>query len=79
MKKIISLSILALVLTGCTSIQVNNTSGFNPSSIREVCIIHNPKVIIKDFDGVIERSFSRHTLRLKPIRKVRILAHVRQC
>jgi len=65
MKKIISLSILALVLTGCTSIQVNNTSGFNPSSIREVCIIHNPKVIIKDFDGVIERSFSRHNIKAK--------------
>lgn len=65
MKKLLSISILALASVGCTSIQVNNTTGFNPNSIRQVCVVHNPKVIIKDFDGIIERSFARHGIKAK--------------
>lgn len=66
MKKIIaSAAIASLFLGGCTSIQVNNASGFNPDSIKQVCIIHNPKVIIKDFDGSVERSFARYNIDAK--------------
>jgi len=54
-----------LALTGCTSIQVNNTTGFNPESIRQVCVINNPKVIIKDFNQIVERSFARYNIQAK--------------
>lgn len=62
MKKIlmgISLGCFAFV-SGCTSIQVNNAKSFNAKSLKYICIAHNPKVIIKDFDGIVERSFARH-------------------
>ncbi len=45
-KKILIAGILGFGLAGCTAIQVNNTTGFSPDSIKQVCIIHNPKVII---------------------------------
>lgn len=61
MKKIILIGIL-LVLTGCTSIQVNNINGFNPSMIRQVCVINNPKVTIKGFDEIIVRSLARYNV-----------------
>lgn len=49
-------------LVGCAAIQVNNTTGFNPDSIKQLCIIHNPKVIIKDFDKLVENSFARYNI-----------------
>ncbi|MFW1942916.1 Sbal_3080 family lipoprotein [Acinetobacter guillouiae] len=59
------LIVASSVFAGCTSIQVNNATGFNPDSIRQVCIIDNPKVIIKDFNQIVERSFARYDIQAK--------------
>lgn len=50
------------LMGGCTSIQVNNSASFNANEIQAICIAHNPKVIIKDFDNTIERSFARYNI-----------------
>lgn len=60
MKKLLALGAITIALTGCTSIQVNNATGFNAKSIKQVCVVDNPKVIIRDFNQIIERSFARH-------------------
>lgn len=65
MKKIIFGLIVGLSFVGCTSIQVNNASGFNPDSVKQVCIVNNPKVIIKDFNNIVERSFARYDIKSK--------------
>ena len=61
-KKILIAGMVGFGLAGCTAIQVNNTTGFKPDSIKQVCIIHNPKVIIKDFDKLVEKSFARYNI-----------------
>ena len=65
MKNIVLQGFAIIAITGCTSIQINNTSEFHPESIRQVCIVNNPKVIIKDFNGIVERSFSRYGIEAK--------------
>lgn len=65
MKNILAACFLSLGLVGCTSIQVNNATGFNPESIRQVCIVDNPKVIIKDFNQIVEHSFARYNIDAK--------------
>ncbi|MEJ2898413.1 Sbal_3080 family lipoprotein [Acinetobacter sp. NS-4] len=60
MKKLLMVGIVAIGLTGCTAIQVNNSIGFHPESIKQVCIVHNPKVIIQDFDQLVAKSFARY-------------------
>ena len=65
MKNLFIAGILGLGMVGCTSIQINNSTGFNPTSIKQVCVIHNPKVIIKDFDKLIEKSFLRYEIQAK--------------
>lgn len=59
------LIVASSVFAGCTLIQVNNATGFNPDSISQVCIIDNPKVIIKDFNQIVERSFARYDIQAK--------------
>ncbi|MBJ9739717.1 hypothetical protein I5523_08695 [Acinetobacter oleivorans] len=65
MKKILVVILIGFGLVGCTSIQVNNATDFNPESIRQVCIVDNPKVIIKDFNQIVERSFKRYNIDAK--------------
>lgn len=65
MKKLLAACSVGMTLVGCTSIQVNNATGFNPESIRQVCIVDNPKVIIKDFNQIVERSFERYKIDAK--------------
>lgn len=65
MKKIVLSIALIATVSGCTSIQVNNATDFNANNIRQVCIIHNPKVAIKDFDGIVARSFARYDIQSK--------------
>lgn len=62
MKKLLIAGMVTFGLAGCTSIQINNATGFNPNSIKQVCVIHNPKVVIKDFDKLIEKSFARYDI-----------------
>lgn len=68
MKKILVAGVLGFGLVGCTSIQINNTTGFNPDSIKQVCIVHNPKVIIRDFDKLVEKSFARYNIDSKTVK-----------
>lgn len=68
MKKILVAGLVGFGLVGCTSIQINNTTGFNPDSIRQVCVIHNPKVTIKDFDKLVEKSFARYNIEAKTLK-----------
>ncbi|MDY0191839.1 MAG: Sbal_3080 family lipoprotein [Desulfuromonas sp.] len=58
MKKV--LLILALTsISACTSIKVNK---LNPSEhkVHHICIENNPKVIVGEFPGVIEKGLQRH-------------------
>ena len=68
MKKLLIAGVLGFGLVGCTSIQINNTTGFNPDSIKQVCIVHNPKVIIRDFDRLVEKSFARYSIDSKTVK-----------
>lgn len=68
MKKLLIAGVLGFGLVGCTSIQINNTTGFNPDSIKQVCIVHNPKVIIRDFDKLVEKSFARYSIDSKTVK-----------
>ena len=68
MKKLLIAVVLGFGLVGCTSIQINNTTGFNPDSIKQVCIVHNPKVIIRDFDKLVEKSFARYNIDSKTVK-----------
>ena len=68
MKKLLIAGVLGFGLVGCTSIQINNTTGFNPDSIKQVCIVHNPKVIIRDFDKLVEKSFTRYNIDSKTVK-----------
>ncbi len=69
MKNLLLLGVLGFSLVGCTSIQVNNVTGFNPDSIRQVCIIHNAKVTIKDFDALVEKSFKRYNIEASTLKE----------
>ncbi len=68
MKKLLIAGVLGFGLAGCTSIQINNTTGFNPDSIKQVCIVHNPKVLIRDFDRLVEKSFARYNIDSKTVK-----------
>ncbi len=68
MKKLLIAGVLGFGLVGCTSIQINNITGFNPDSIKQVCIVHNPKVIIRDFDKLVEKSFARYNIDSKTVK-----------
>lgn len=62
MKKIIGLFVIVLTVTGCTSIQINNNDGFKPQSVKQICVISNPKVTIDGFDQSVVRSFARYNI-----------------
>lgn len=62
MKKLLIAGVLGFSVTGCTSIQVNNNDGFQPQSVKQICIINNPKVTINGFNQSIVRSFARYNI-----------------
>ncbi|MGB9192059.1 MULTISPECIES: Sbal_3080 family lipoprotein [unclassified Acinetobacter] len=62
MKKLLALSALGLAVSGCTSIQVKNNEGFQPKTVKQICVINNPKVTIAGFDDSIVRSFARYNI-----------------
>ena len=41
---------------------MNNTTGFLAESIKQVCIVYNPKVIIQDFDQWVAKSFACYNI-----------------
>lgn len=61
-KKLFTVGILALTLNACTSIQVKNNDGFQPQSVKQICVIHNSKVTIDGFEQSIIRSFTRYDI-----------------
>ena len=61
-KKLFTIGILALTLNACTSIQVKNNDGFQPQSVKQICVIHNSKVTIDGFEQSIIRSFTRYDI-----------------
>ncbi|TCB79331.1 hypothetical protein E0H89_03495 [Acinetobacter sp. ANC 3781] len=62
MKKLLAIGVLGISITGCTSIQVKNNEGFQPKSVKQICVINNPKVIIAGFNDSIVRSFARYNI-----------------
>lgn len=62
LKRILILGLL-ISLSACTSIQVNNTQGFQTKNIKHICIIKNAKVTIGDFENMIVRSLARYSIR----------------
>lgn len=62
MKKLLIAGVLGFSVSGCTSIQVNNNDGFQPQSVKQICIINNPKVTIDGFNQSIVRSFARYNI-----------------
>ena len=62
MKKLLIAGVLGFSVSGCTSIQVNNNDGFLPQSVKQICIINNPKVTIDGFNQSIVRSFARYNI-----------------
>ncbi|WP_171522138.1 Sbal_3080 family lipoprotein [Acinetobacter portensis] len=61
-KKLTFLSLICGGLSACTSIQVNNTEGFQAKHLQKICIIHNPKVIIDGFETTMIQSFKRYNI-----------------
>ncbi|WP_089604987.1 Sbal_3080 family lipoprotein [Acinetobacter piscicola] len=61
-KKLFTVGIFALTLNACTSIQVKNNDGFQPQSVKQICVIHNSKVTIDGFEQSIIRSFRRYNI-----------------
>ena len=55
----IALVASAILLSTCTSVQVNQVDK-TQNDISRVCIERNPKVAVSDFLTVIEQGFMRH-------------------
>jgi hypothetical protein len=56
------LGLICISLSACTSIQVKNTDGFQAKNLKQICIIHNPKVIIDGFENAMIQSFKRYNI-----------------
>ena len=65
MKRIAVLMVLAMLFTACTSIKINNANGFDANTVQQVCIVHNSKVTINNFDKIVENSFKRYGIDAK--------------
>ena len=42
-----------LVLSACTSVQVNAVAENQANTIQQICIVNNPAVLVKDFVPVL--------------------------
>ncbi|PCC98326.1 Sbal_3080 family lipoprotein [Halopseudomonas pelagia] len=60
MKKILSITALALLGAGCTSIQVQPIS--TQTMPEQICIEENPKVIVADFLSVVRSRIEYHDI-----------------
>lgn len=54
------LIVLALLATGCTSVNVRPIA--SGERLQNVCIVNNPKVIVSDFVPVLRDGFNRHDI-----------------
>ena len=49
-----------LVLSACTSVQVNAVAEHQVNVIQQICIVNNPKVLVKDFVPVVQKRLQHH-------------------
>ena len=56
--RIVFFALLALLIAGCTSIDVKPVA--NDDRISNVCIVENPKVVVSDFVPVLRDGLNRH-------------------
>jgi len=61
MKKILTLIFAALILQGCTSVNVRKVDA-SAHAMKLVCIEQNPKVLVSDMLTVLEDGFQRHNI-----------------
>lgn len=65
MKKLLVVALVGIGLVGCTSLQVKNIDGFQPETVKQVCIIKNPNVLTNEFEDSLVRSFARYDINAK--------------
>lgn len=51
---------MLLPLVGCASTQVSSVNDIHVGEIRHICIEHNPKVIVDDFESIIVKALDEH-------------------
>ena len=56
--RLIAITAIACSLAACTSINVRPVDDI--ATLREVCIVRNPKVTVSDFISVLQDGFNRH-------------------
>lgn len=61
-RNILSIAVISLIISGCTSIKINNQNGFKPKKLQQVCVIDNPKVIVPEFNESIIQAFAKHNV-----------------
>ena len=49
-----------LVLSACTSVQVNAVAENQVNAVHQICIVNNPKVLVKDFVPVVQSRLQHH-------------------
>ena len=53
MNKVISCCLIMLPLLGCASSQVSHLKDIDRHDLKHVCIQHNPKVIVSNFENIL--------------------------
>ena len=49
-----------LVLSACTSVQVNAVAENQANTIQQICIVNNPAVLVRDFVPVLQTRLQYH-------------------
>ena len=49
-----------LAVSACTSVQVNAVAENQVNAIHQICIVNNPKVLVKDFVPVVQSRLQHH-------------------
>ena len=57
------LGMATMSLVGCTAVSVQPVAGLDKSAT--VCIVQNPKVLVRDFISVVERRFAYHGIKTR--------------
>ena len=49
-----------LVLSACTSVQVNAVTENQANTIQQICIVNNPAMLVRDFVPVLQTRLQYH-------------------
>lgn len=52
--------LFAILLTGCATTQITSVPTNTANDIKKVCIEHNAKVIVKNFDDILRNRLEDH-------------------